>query len=202
MPRLLLTLASAFLAIAMLGVGCAEVAPSGTGGNGGSGGSSGPGGSAGTGATGGGTAGTGGAPSGILPQPVLTAVPELPENAPFAAEPPVDSVDVGAGVALGEVAGSCFQGECFGTDPADQWSIQPTETGEHAISLNWASTNVDLDLFLADMNGSPLAGSVEEGNTPELLLFTLTAGQLYIIQVQAFDTLGLVQAYTLEVTGP
>jgi hypothetical protein len=147
----------------------------------------------------GGTAGTGGAGgtgnTTLLPQPVLTADPES-----FAAEPPNDSVDAELGVATGQVMGACSSGSCSGNDPADQWSILPAVSGEHRIHLTWASVLSDLDLYLTDASGAPLAESINEGTDPETIISNLTAGRLYIIQVQTFDTGGATQAYTLQVT--
>jgi hypothetical protein len=150
----------------------------------------------------GGTAGIGGAggtggtrDTTLLPQPVLTADPES-----FAAEPPSDSVGAELGVATGQVVGACRSGGCSGNDPADQWSILPTVSGEHSIHLTWVSASSDLDLYLTDDSGAPLDESVNEDTVPETIIGDLTAGRLYIIQVQTFDTGGATQAYTLRVT--
>jgi len=117
----------------------------------------------------------------------------------FAAEPPRDAVDEELGVALGEVSGTCDGGSCSGPDPADQWSIRPSTSGEHRIRLTWASATSDLDLYLIDTNGAPLDSSAQEGTVPEVIVTSLTADQVYVIQAQAFDTFGEGQAYNLAV---
>ncbi|MEM7135811.1 MAG: hypothetical protein AAF500_04485 [Myxococcota bacterium] len=155
---------------------------------------------AGTGGAGGmsGTGGVGGADEGmLLPQPVLAVEP-----ASFAAEPPTDSVDTGLGVATGQVVGACDQSTCSGVDPADQWRILPTLTGEHVIQLSWASAAGDLDLFLANTDGAELANSTNPGTDAETIIADLVAGELYVIQVQAFDTEDATLAYTLRITSP
>lgn len=143
----------------------------------------------------GGDGGSGGATA-VLPQPVLDSEP-----AEFSAEPPMDAVDDSAEAAVGRLAGACRDGGCSGADPADQWTIQPTSSGAHRIHLTWTTSNdVDLDLFLADEAGDPLDSSATVGTLPETIDRALTAGRLYIIQVQAFDTFGQTQGYTLRVT--
>jgi hypothetical protein len=129
----------------------------------------------------------------VLPEPVLVADPIS-----FAAEPS-DTVDAQLGVATGQVMGVCSDGTCSGGDPADRWSIEPSESGEHRIDLAWASTINDLDLYLTDDLGAPVGESINVGTVPETITTGLTAGRLYIIQVQAFDTNGQTQAYTLQV---
>jgi hypothetical protein len=128
--------------------------------------------------------------------PVLVAEPMS-----FAAEPPIDSVDEERGAAGGQVEGSCDAGQCTaGGDPADQWSFEPSVSGEHQIFLTWASVSSDLDLFLTDANGAPLDSSTTAGTDPELITSNLSAGREYIIQVQVFNTFDATQAYTLQVT--
>jgi len=196
-------------------LGCSETA--GDGGSGGSAGSGGSGGDGGTGGTGGmagsgGSAGTGGMAgdggmggnggnggSGqltLLPEPVLSADPQS-----FAAEPPIDSVDEEAGVANGQVQGAC-PGDCSGPDPVDQWTVAPMMTTEYRIALTWAPVALsDLDLYLGNSSGAEIGSSATAGTTPELIVLTLAAGQQFTIQVQAFETMGEIQPYTLEVTG-
>jgi hypothetical protein len=163
----------------------------GAGGNGGVGGG-------GNGGMGGGHGGSGGGSgcSRLLPEPVLSADPQS-----FAAEPPSDSVDEELGVATGRVLGAC-PGACTGTDPIDQWSITPTVTAEYRIALTWEPVALsDLDLYLVDSNGSPIGQSATPGTSPETIVATLTAGAQFTIQVQAFQTNGNTQPYTLEITG-
>jgi hypothetical protein len=171
------------IAVAIAAASCANVDSSGTGGTGGTGGAA-------------ATGGMGGAEgTRLLPQPVLTSEPES-----FAAEPPGDSVDAGLGVATGQVSGACSSGSCIGSDPADQWSILPSVTGEHRIQLTWSSVSSDLDLFLTDASGAKLGESINQGTAPETIVATLTAGRVYIIQVQTWDTGGNTQPYTLQIT--
>jgi hypothetical protein len=174
------------LSVAVLAVtvsSCANVNGIGSGGMGGTGGAGG------TGGTGDGT---------VVLEPLLEPVPsEAPMS--FAAEPPRDAVDTELGVALGEVSGACDSGSCSGSDPADQWSILPSASGEHRIRLTWASASSDLDLFLIDTNGAPIDSSVQEGTVPEVILASLMADRVYVIQVQTFDTFGENQAYNLAV---
>lgn len=177
----LLTLTTVSIAVAS----CTNIEGPGTGGTGGAGGVGGTGGMGGTGDT------------TLLAQPVLTAVPDtFPDS--FAAEPPSDSVDAELGVSTGDVIGACASGSCSGDDPADQWSISPTVSGEYSIHLTWVSASSDLDLYLTDDSGAPLDQSINEGTLPETIISDLTAGLLYIIQVQTFDTGGTTQDYTLR----
>lgn len=134
----------------------------------------------------------------MLPQPLTEAVPSAAPSS-FAAEPPRDAVDTELGAGLGDVSGACTGGSCSGTDPADQWSIAPEVEGEYRIRLTWASASSDLDLFLIDTNGAPLANSVQEGTVPEVITTSLTADRTYVVQVQTFDTFGDNQAYNLAV---
>ena len=180
---------------AFLLAACANVTDGGIGGTGGNG----TGGNAGRG--GGGVGGAGGGP--VVPEPLRTPIPDVPDNIPFAAEPGFDEVDEDLGVALGTISGECTGGlVCSGEDPGDQWLIRATETGVHSIELAWVSDTVDLDLVLADLTPTILASSRESGNTPELIEFSLTAGESYVIQVEAFNTFGLVQPYALGVSAP
>ena len=176
---------------ALLLVGCANVADGGIGGTGGNGV--------------GGNGGVGGGPDGsvLVPEPLRTPIPNVPDNIRFAAEPMFDEVDRDLGIAFGTISGECTAAlVCNGDDPGDQWRIEATESGMHSIALTWVSDSVDLDLILADLTPTILASSVESGNTPELIEFPLTAGESYVIQVQAFNTFGLVQPYALAVVAP
>jgi len=187
MVRILLLLALPAIAIAATGcanVDCTGVPGCSTDGTGGTGG--------------GGTGGTGGGSgdSTLLPEPVLSATPQS-----FAAEPPIDSVDEEAGVTNGEVTGECPTVDCTGTDPVDQWRVTPTVTDEYRIALTWAPVAFgDLDLYLTNSSGDEIDASATPGTAPETIIFTLSAGLQYTIQVQAFETNGETQPYTLEIT--
>jgi hypothetical protein len=186
----------AFAGLAFFVTSCADLnRANNTGGSGGSGGSGGMDGTGGSGGVGGsdGTGGTAG--GGVVLERVLIADPES-----FAAEAN-DIVDSDDGSVAGQVFGACPAQECVGSDPVDQFRLTPLESGDHRIYLDFqSSVGSDLDLYLTNSEGSPLAQSATPGSVPETIISDLSTGQSYIIQVQAFDTKDALQPYTLEVT--
>ncbi len=163
---------------------CADVGTEGTGGTGGPGG----------------TGGTGGSGAATTLERNTVPVPAAP--ATFAAEA-TDNVNSTQLVADGEVLGMCEGGTCSAGDPVDQFRLLVEESGVYVIGLSWPATGgSDLDLFFLDAAGNVIDQSVDVGTTPESIMQTLSAGQTYVIHVQAFDTFDATQAYTLQVTAP
>ena len=179
-----------FAALQIILTSCANLdRASNTGGSSGSGGAEGSGGSAGADGTGG-TAG-----GGVVMERVLIADPES-----VAAEAD-DVVDSDDGTVAGQVFGACPAQVCSGSYPVDQFRLTPLQSGNHRIYLSFESSiGSDLDLYLTNSEGSPLAQSATPGSVPETIISDLSTGQSYIIQVQAFDTKNALQSYTLEVT--
>ncbi len=160
----------------------------GTGGVGGSAGAAGRGGIAGA----GGTAGAGGMGAGGAGGVDLCAVfPKEADNIE-----PEDSIE--NGIVMGFVSGACAMGSCTGDDPFDRWSIT-TCGGKHSIDLTWTNITRDLDLYLSDSSDAQIGQSATPNTTSETILADLQEGERYVIEIQAFDTKGAAQSYTLGV---
>lgn len=179
----------AILALAV--AACAQVPDSSDAGAGGMGGMGGPGGTDNTGGDGGagGNGGEGGMGGGIDPCSVVI---------PKEAEAIEDNDVVLGAVAKGFVSGACVGGMCTGEDPFDRWAIT-TCGGKHSIELTWDEIQQDLDLYLSDSGGGQIGQSATPDTTSETILADLVVDETYIIEVQAFDTNGQTQAYSLEV---
>lgn len=190
-------------ALALGVLACTELpsAPGG-GGDGGSAGSPGVGGNVGTGGIGG-SAGAGGAggmgaaagaggAGGAGGVDLCAVFPKEADNV----EP---DDDVESGVVMGFVSGACAMGSCTGDDPVDRWSIT-TCGGKHSIDLAWSDINRDLDLYLSDADDTQIGQSATPDTTSETILTDLQGGELYVVEVQAFDTNGATQSYTLGVS--
>jgi hypothetical protein len=141
----------------------------------------------------GGTAGAGGMGAGGAGGVDLCAVfPKEADNIE-----PEDSIE--DGIVMGFVSGACAMGSCTGDDPFDRWSVT-TCGGKHSIDLTWGDIEHDLDLYLSDSNDAQIGQSATPNTTSETILADLLEGELYVIEVQAFDTNGATQSYRLEVS--
>ncbi len=182
---------------ALLGlVACTELPPlPGAGGNSGTGGDGNGGGRGGTSGIGGnGDAsgmGGGGGQGGMGGADPCEVFPKEADNVE-----PADNVE--AGVVMGSVSGACAMGSCTGTDPFDRWSVT-TCGGKHSIDLTWDKITRDLDLYLSDSADTQIAQSATPDTSSENISVELQEGELYVIEVQAFDTKGTTQSYRLEV---
>ena len=65
------------------------------------------------------------------------------------------------------------------------------------FTLTWASSVHDLDLGLTTATDDCI--SDEAGTTPKFCSLPLTAGEIVLILVKAFDTGGITVNYTLEI---
>lgn len=202
--------------LALFATACTEVPPPPDGGTGGAGGSAGVsgmggGGDAGVGGVGGQTSvgGTGGIGSGgsggvggssnagaggmggLGGDPCAVVVPKRYAN--------LEASDVvQREAAVGYVNGMCPGLTCEGDDPIDQWSIT-TCGGDHRVRLWWDTPANNLSLFVFTPDDSE-SWSSQGTSVPEVISEELTAGQEYIIQVQAVNTNDDAQAYDVTVT--
>ena len=151
-----------------------------------------------------GTGGSAGGGGGNVPSTLERLTLPVPDSAPasFASEA-TDRVESDPLVAMGQVVGACFDGGCSGADPVDQFVLTPGRRGTFSISLAWPDRpGSDLDLFVLDSEGMQLGISAQPGTVPESISGELAEGQPYVVQVQAFETSGFTEDYTLRITAP